>query len=139
MVCPRAQHIGDAQEIVAERFICRMKEAKRKESCKKEEAVHSIRSSKGSRKIRTEASVGCGNMETTGDMGRAIHVDAGAPCSKPTASPLAPFTSAKGRSRPERAASVKDQNPRAGSVRLGKHRKEGGREGDKAGVKTPAA
>lgn len=101
MVCPRDQHIGYAQEIVAERFICRIKEAKRNESCKKEEVVHSIRSSKGSRKIRTEASVGCGNMETTGDVGRAVHVEAGALCSKPTASSLA-----KGRSRPERAASV---------------------------------
>lgn len=68
MVCPRAQHTGDAQEIVAERFICRMKEGKRKESCKKEEVVHSVRSSKGSRKIRTKVCVGCGHMEATGDM-----------------------------------------------------------------------
>lgn len=45
-----------------------MKEAKRKESCKKEEVVHSVTSSKESRKIRTEVSVGCGNMEATGDL-----------------------------------------------------------------------
>lgn len=124
MVCPRAQHTRDAQEIVAERFICRMNEGKRKESCKKEEVVHSVRSSKGSRKIRTKVSVGCGHMETTGDMGRAVHVEAGALCSKPIASSLAPLTPPKGRSWPERAASVKDQNPRVGSFCLGKNGKE---------------
>lgn len=128
MVCPRAQHIGDAQEIVAEKFICRMKEGKRKESCKKEEVVPSVRSSKGSRKIRTKVSVGCGHMEATGDLGRAVHVEAGAPCSKPIASSLAPLTPPSGRSRPERAASVKDQNPRVGSFRLGKNGKEGERK-----------
>lgn len=67
MVCPRAQHIVGAYVIVAERFICGLKEAKRK-SCKKEEVVHGVKSSKGSRKIRTKVSVGCGNMEATGDL-----------------------------------------------------------------------
>lgn len=133
MVCPRAQHTRDAQEIVAERFICRMNEGKRKESCKKEEVVHSVRSSKGSRKIRTKVSVGCGHMETTGDMGRAVHVEAGALCSKPIASSLAPLTPPKGRSWPERAASVKDQNPRVGSFRLGKNGKEEERKKTKRG------
>lgn len=45
-----------------------MKGDKREESYQKEEIVHSVKSSKESRKIRTEVSVGCGNMEATGDL-----------------------------------------------------------------------
>ena len=127
MVCPRAQHRGDAQEIVAERFICRMKGGKRKElqeggscaQCQKQQRLQ---------KDKDQSVCWVLHMETTGDVGRAVHVEAGAPCSKPIASSLAPLTPPSGRSRPERAASVKDENPRVGSFRLGKNGKEGERK-----------
>lgn len=63
-----------------------MKEDKGEESYQKEEIVHSVKSSKESRKIRTEVSVGCGNMEATGDLREGSSCgrrEAGALCRNP--------------------------------------------------------
>lgn len=97
MACPRGPHIA-----VVGRLICGMKEDKRKESYPKEEVVHSVKSSKESRKIRTEVSVGCGKMEATGDLREGSSCGGREPsaANAPGPSPV-PGTPPGGRSQPE--------------------------------------
>lgn len=64
MVCPGYWYLGGTQEIIVERFIYGMKKAERGAERGK---LSNVKSSEESRKIRSGASTGCGNMEATGE------------------------------------------------------------------------